>query len=664
MAKAEGSIDPQRQAGQQQHAASSSHRGSAYMAATVFITLLAGLQAMSYIFRVSQGDLLPEHRKKHWHGLQFLSDAVGHSWHHTDTIHEDYFSHRVAEADPLMQHLTSAYNTLMNDPSFKNGLEEGQTELDLDVGMDEEALQEAEDAISPAGWQDGESEIPLGGDSRTAQDTLEDGAASSRAAGAALSSGAQELPDRDWLEERGELGGPREGIGSDAVAYAAELHDGVNAFHALKPLQASAAASVAAAASARAAAEGSASVAERRTGDKADAMAEISLGVPLLRQQWPRTIVTKQKNTGSEGQDPASVRSARVAPAAIKPAEPKQDKAGDSPKSRPRRGRLSHADRIARIVKRLYRDKKVYTKFNGHVAMSKQSLPPTGNAIRTPWKIIPTGEWRTLGKVSSELLSVLPATDVVGSHHYKTCAVVGSAGILLTQEYGPEIDAHDCVIRFNIAPTKGFEKHAGEKTTIRFVNRLHFGYRETPKETVLQHVTMPDMMNKFVSMMKKNRGMPTYPFDTSFYEQMIEWHRVQQPTNGFFGMKLALHMCDRIDVYGFVRNWRGNFKYHYFNKEEPNAQQFARDNGGELPLIKELMQKHQRRLFFKHPCILSKDCEGCPSVAHCEEDVPFPVPKTGFCRKKGSSCWLRCDSCPGGKKGEFCPSHVTGTCES
>jgi hypothetical protein len=52
---------------------------------------------------------------------------------------------------------------------------------------------------------------------------------------------------------------------------------------------------------------------------------------------------------------------------------------------------------------------------------------------------------------------------------------------------------------------------------------------------------------------------------------MIEWHRVQQPTNGFFGMKLALHLCDRIDVYGFVRNWRGNFKYHYFNKEEPNA---------------------------------------------------------------------------------------------
>jgi hypothetical protein len=53
------------------------------------------------------------------------------------------------------------------------------------------------------------------------------------------------------------------------------------------------------------------------------------------------------------------------------------------------------------------------------------------------------------------------------------------------------------------------------------VNRLHFGYRETAQETVLQHVTMPDMMTKFVLMMKKNRGMPTYPFDMSFYEQVL-----------------------------------------------------------------------------------------------------------------------------------------------
>ena len=56
-----------------------------------------------------------------------------------------------------------------------------------------------------------------------------------------------------------------------------------------------------------------------------------------------------------------------------------------------------------------------------------------GKDIRTPWKMIPNGKWRTLGKVTHSLLEVLPATDVIGAKHYKTCAVVGSAGILLTQ---------------------------------------------------------------------------------------------------------------------------------------------------------------------------------------------------------------------------------------
>lgn len=96
----------------------------------------------------------------------------------------------------------------------------------------------------------------------------------------------------------------------------------------------------------------------------------------------------------------------------------------------------------------------------------------------------------------------------------------GAETFTVAQEYGADIDGHDCILRFNIAPTKGFETNVGKKTTIRFVNRLHFGFREAPEETVLQHVTMPDMMMKYVAMMKKRPKMPTYPFDMSFYEQV------------------------------------------------------------------------------------------------------------------------------------------------
>jgi len=39
-----------------------------------------------------------------------------------------------------------------------------------------------------------------------------------------------------------------------------------------------------------------------------------------------------------------------------------------------------------------------------------------------------------------------------------------------------------------------------------------------------------------------------------------------RPSNGYLGMHLALMLCDRVKVYGFMRNWKAKgAKYHYFN---------------------------------------------------------------------------------------------------
>ena len=52
----------------------------------------------------------------------------------------------------------------------------------------------------------------------------------------------------------------------------------------------------------------------------------------------------------------------------------------------------------------------------------------------------------------------------------RLCAVVGSSGALLYDRYGPEIDKHQLVLRFNDAPVAGFEPVVGQRTTVRVLN--------------------------------------------------------------------------------------------------------------------------------------------------------------------------------------------------
>lgn len=51
-----------------------------------------------------------------------------------------------------------------------------------------------------------------------------------------------------------------------------------------------------------------------------------------------------------------------------------------------------------------------------------------------------------------------------------SCAIIASAGSLKGSKLGDFIDDHDIVMRFNHAPTNGFEDDVGSKTTVRVVN--------------------------------------------------------------------------------------------------------------------------------------------------------------------------------------------------
>lgn len=57
-------------------------------------------------------------------------------------------------------------------------------------------------------------------------------------------------------------------------------------------------------------------------------------------------------------------------------------------------------------------------------------------------------------------------SELVGE---RTVAVVGNAPRLTSEGFGPTIDAHDVVIRFNDARIDGLERCAGARTTLRMV---------------------------------------------------------------------------------------------------------------------------------------------------------------------------------------------------
>lgn len=241
---------------------------------------------------------------------------------------------------------------------------------------------------------------------------------------------------------------------------------------------------------------------------------------------------------------------------------------------------------------------------------------------------------RTVGAVSQEFWDVLPAEDPLGGVKFGTCAVVGSAGLLRTRRFGPQIDAHDAVFRFNSAYTTGLEEYVGSRTTIRLMNRENFGFEGGPEEIVLQHITTLDMMGDFAAYRRLRPSTKLYAIHPAFYERVIT-PDAEHPSNGYFGMRLALEMCGCVRLYGFIRTWQGYMTYHYHDDYTPRKSQHSRDSS-ELPLIRGLLNEHLGRMAFSHPCILTSACEGCPrKAARCEPDVPYPVPTKGHCYGHG-----------------------------
>ena len=59
---------------------------------------------------------------------------------------------------------------------------------------------------------------------------------------------------------------------------------------------------------------------------------------------------------------------------------------------------------------------------------------------------------------------------------------------------------------------------------------------------------------------------PMYLISLEFIEHAYRYIEKGVLSNGLYATLLASEMCERVTLYGFLRDWRGETRYHYYNQ--------------------------------------------------------------------------------------------------
>mmetsp|Transcript_12489 Transcript_12489/g.17021 ORF Transcript_12489/g.17021 Transcript_12489/m.17021 type:complete len:226 (-) Transcript_12489:189-866(-) len=165
------------------------------------------------------------------------------------------------------------------------------------------------------------------------------------------------------------------------------------------------------------------------------------------------------------------------------------------------------------------------------------------------------------------LEEILPNLPNITKGGLGTCAIVGTADNLVGKNWGPQIDAHDFVVRFNTV-TKGYEKDVGYKRDGLWTKD---GYASHNAVKPSRYHMIPKFPSKNLEPMD---GIPIMVYGNA----LAKWRAVARevydiykkdkrilkgaPTGGLARMisLIESQLCDRLDIYGFSSGGGKYFK--------------------------------------------------------------------------------------------------------
>ncbi|XP_070569919.1 CMP-N-acetylneuraminate-poly-alpha-2,8-sialyltransferase-like [Ptychodera flava] len=184
----------------------------------------------------------------------------------------------------------------------------------------------------------------------------------------------------------------------------------------------------------------------------------------------------------------------------------------------------------------------------------------------------------------------------------KTCALVGSSGILSQSKCGREIDSHDFVMRVNLPVVRGYEEDVGKRTNLTAVNNLSMSFLSTyldkrnkmvrknrryltalrsmgdgvlwiPYNMSARAYLMSEAKSKFKNILSKTIDGADYSYRVAYapvpvWPQLINsfWNKTGT-SEGFVMLTIATLFCREITLYGFwpfPKDRHGYYVSHHY----------------------------------------------------------------------------------------------------